>query len=81
VRTAHIIYCESRVLLDKQPYGTWRELQDAYSDYKASLGPWEEADIIAFLTDDLGADDARWPFTRHAIHAFFNSDDRVLAGK
>jgi hypothetical protein len=75
---AHIVYCEQRMLLDKGPYGQWRETQDAYADYKASLGSWTEAEIVAFLLDDWGHDESKWPFSRESIAAFFLSDERVL---
>lgn len=75
---AHIVYCEERMLLDKGPYADWRAIQDAYSDYKASLGPWSEDEIAAFLRDDWGADESKWPFSRESIAAFFRSDERVL---
>jgi hypothetical protein len=78
VPEAHIVYCESRMLLDRGEYATWREVQDAYDDYKASFGPWSEADIVGFLEDDWGPDDSRWPFTRRAIAEFFRSGERLL---
>lgn len=61
---AHIVYCESRILLDRGQYGSWRDIQDAYPDYKASLGPWSEAEIVEFLTVDFPPDESHWPFTR-----------------
>jgi len=78
VPEAHIVYCESRMLLDRGRYESWRDIQDAYPDYKASLGPWSEADIVAFLADDFGVDESRWPFTRRAIADFFRSGERLL---
>jgi hypothetical protein len=76
---AHIVYCEERMLLDKGPYADWRAIQDAYTDYKTSLGPCSEDDIVAFLRDDWGTDESRWPFSRESIAAFFRSDQRLLA--
>ena len=75
---AHIVYCESRMLLDRGDYASWRDIQDAYPDYKTSLGPWSEAEIVGFLEDDWGADDTRWPFTRQTIAEFFRSGARLL---
>jgi hypothetical protein len=69
------------MLLDRAVYGSWREIQDAYSDYKTSLGPWSEAEIVGFLEDDWGPDESRWPFTRRGIADFFSSDDRLLISK
>lgn len=42
----HIIYTEAAMFLSKKDYSSWREIQDEFSDYKASLGPWE-ADVVA----------------------------------
>ena len=75
---AHIVYCESRMLLDRGDYASWRDIQDAYPDYKTSLGPWSEAEIVGFLEDDWGPDDSRWPFTRRAIAEYFRSGERLL---
>src|SRR3954451_2767409 len=72
---AHIVYCESQTLLDRGQYGPWRDIQDTYPGYKASLGPWSEAEIVRFLEDDWGPDDSRWPFTRRAIAEFFRSGE------
>ena len=78
-RDAHIVYCENRMLLDKGPYTDWRAIQDVYADYKASLGPWPEEDIVAFLQGDWGPDESRWPFSRDSIANFFRSDERLLS--
>lgn len=75
---AYIVYCEERMLLDKGPYADWRQIQDAYSDYKASLGPWSERDIIEFLNEDWGSDESRWPFSRNSIASFFRSSEQLL---
>ncbi|MDQ2731816.1 MAG: hypothetical protein M3Y56_09175 [Armatimonadota bacterium] len=75
---AHIVYCELRMLLDRTRYESWRDIQDAYPDYKTSLGPWSEADIVEFFADDRGIDDSRWPFTRRAIAEFFRSRSQLL---
>jgi hypothetical protein len=75
---ALIVYCEARMLLDRGRYGSWRDIQDAYSDYKASLGPWSEAEIVEFLADDFGPDESQWPFTRLIIADFFRSGAQFL---
>ncbi len=75
---AHIVYCESRMLLDRGRYGAWWDIQDAYPDYTASLGPWPEADIVGFLADDFGPNESQWPFTRRAVAEFFRSAERLL---
>lgn len=45
----HIIYTKSDMILSKKEYGSWREIQDEYEFYMASLGPWNEEDIIEYL--------------------------------
>ena len=75
---AHIVYCEQVMLLDKGPYNDWRAIQDLYVDYKASLGPWTEDEIVGYLRDDWGHDESRWPFSRESIAGFFRGDDRIL---
>lgn len=48
----HIIYTETKMLLSKQPYGSWREIQAEFSDYKTSLGPWPADAVIDYLQTD-----------------------------
>jgi len=48
----HIIYTETDIFLTKHPYASWRNIQDMYPDYKASLGPWEQGEVIGFLADE-----------------------------
>ena len=47
----HIIYTEAAVLLSKRKWTSWREIQDAFPGYKASLGPWSVAETAQFLRD------------------------------
>ena len=48
----HLIYTETRMLLSKKHYGSWREIQDEYPDYKTSLGPWNIEESIEFLAQE-----------------------------
>jgi hypothetical protein len=48
----HVIYTETDMLLSKRLYASWREIQDRYETYKASVGPWEHPDVIAYLNED-----------------------------
>ena len=50
--TLHIIYTESEVLLSKKQYESWREIQEEYPDYKASLGPWGIEETEEYLNDE-----------------------------
>jgi len=45
----HIIYTEDAVLLSKRAWSSWQEIQDAFSGYKASLGPWVPEETARFL--------------------------------
>lgn len=45
----HLVFTESNIVLDKKQYEDWRKIQDAYPDYKASLGPWSLDEVIDFL--------------------------------
>lgn len=47
----HIIYTRTDMLLSKHPYPSWREIQNQYSDYMTSLGPWDEDTIIEYPAD------------------------------
>lgn len=48
----HVIYTESAMLLSKKAYSSWREIQDEYSDYKASLGPWSVKQVLGLFEED-----------------------------
>lgn len=48
----HIIYTEAEVILSKKSYGSWREIQNEYSDFKASLGPWSSDEVAEYLSDE-----------------------------
>ena len=47
-----LIYTESSFLISKKQYLSWREVQDEYTDYKTSLGPWSVEEVIGFLTEE-----------------------------
>ena len=48
----HLVFTESNIVLDKRQYEGWRQVQDAYPDYKASFGPWSLDEIIDFLNEE-----------------------------
>lgn len=50
----HIIHIETAMFLSKKAYSSWRDIQDDFADYKASLGPWEVDAVIAYLQSDHG---------------------------
>ena len=76
----HLIYLRSdrELIVSKKRYLHWREIQDEYEDYMASLGPWSEEEIIDFFRVDSGKNETEWPFSSAAIHDFMKSDDQIL---
>lgn len=72
-----IVYLKDRMLITKQASRDWRELQDEYRDFTTSLGPWDEAEVIAFLAAEYPADPV---FNAERIRAFVASPESVLAG-
>lgn len=48
-----IIYLrDETVLVSKRAYRDWREIQDLYDQYMASLGPWPVDEVVDFLNDE-----------------------------
>lgn len=75
---ANLVYCDHRLVLDRRHYESWRAIQHAYPDYKTSLGPWSEEDIVAFFRDDFPPNESHWPFSQPTLSAFFESNTEVL---
>lgn len=48
----HIIFTEAEIRLSKVRYDSWREIQDQYADFKASLGPWEYEAVVGYLLSE-----------------------------
>jgi hypothetical protein len=48
----HIIYTEKEMVLSKERFDSWREVQDQYADYKTSLGPWDHEAVVEYLEDE-----------------------------
>lgn len=48
----HLIYTKHQMLLSKQLWSSWHEIQDAHEGYMASLGPWSEEGTIDYLRDE-----------------------------
>jgi hypothetical protein len=71
---AHLVFLRpGGLLIVKRPDAGWRQLQDDYQDYMASLGPWTAGEIAEHFALDYTEDDSRWPFTRRAITEFMLS--------
>lgn len=47
-----IIHLEDGMLISKENYESWRQTQDEYETYKASLGPWIAEEVIEYLSDE-----------------------------
>ena len=78
---AHLIYLRSgRVIISRERYADWREMQDEYEDYMTSLGPFSEEGLLEFLSDEYG-DESRWAFTAREIRVFMNSRALVLKSR
>jgi len=71
-----MIYTKTDVFLSKERYSTWREIQDKYDDYKASLGPWSVAAVISYLNDEYR--NLETPAEEQVV-AFISGDESVVA--
>lgn len=67
----HIIYAGTRILLSRKPYLSWREIQEEFCDYSASLGPWSEVEVTEFLSDEY---QMLMPSAATQVSAFIDSD-------
>ena len=48
----NIIFTTTEVLISRKPYASWREIQDEYNDYMASLGPWDKRTVASWLDEE-----------------------------
>lgn len=65
-----IIYTQDDVLLSKQSYASWQEIQKEFELYKASLGPWPIEEVIKFLADEYSN---LVPPAQEQVNAFIQS--------
>ncbi len=72
----YIIYTETNVLLSKRSYSSWREIQDQYEAYKASLGPWDEEKVINYLAEGYSE---LQPSAQEQVAAFLAGPEEVVA--
>lgn len=80
--TVHLIYLRpDGMLLSRKPYDDWREIQDEYENYMTSLGPFAVDELMGFLSEQYGSDDAKWGFSREEIGCFMQSDAVVLEAR
>ncbi|MDO8329441.1 MAG: hypothetical protein Q7T36_03135 [Fluviicoccus sp.] len=48
----HIIYTDRDMLLSRQAFASWRDIQEAYPGYLTSLGPWSAEEVIEYLQQE-----------------------------
>jgi hypothetical protein len=65
-------------LLSRKNYHSWRDIQDEYEDYKASLGPYSLKEVVSFFEIEYGEDDRQWAFTRQSMQKFVHSEQEVM---
>lgn len=71
---AHLVFLQGGgILLVKRPEASWRQLQDEYQCYVASLGPWSAPEICEYFALDYGNNDSAWPFRQTAIIQFMQA--------
>ncbi|MBN1254430.1 MAG: hypothetical protein JXA50_04085 [Deltaproteobacteria bacterium] len=73
----HIIYTETYMLLSKRSYGAWREIQEEFENYKASLGSWEDDEVIQYLSDEYSD---LYPSAKEQVEALLSGPDDVRIG-
>ena len=74
---ANYIILENSILLSKKDYANWREIQDDFDTYKASLGPYTKEELIAYLRDDIKYE-SEFPISIQRIESYFNSDEYLI---
>lgn len=47
-----IIHLEDDMLISKENFESWRQIQDEFENYQASLGPWSAQEVIEHLNDE-----------------------------
>ena len=67
----HIIYTKSKMLLSKRCYSSWREIQNEYDDYMASLEFATTEEIEDFLEREYSTLE---PSAKSQIANFIASD-------
>ena len=77
-RLLTIVHTEYGMCLTTMEFADWREVQDAFSGYKASLGPWSVTEILEYLPIEYPTEQ---PFTAEAVRALAASEDATLWAK
>jgi uncharacterized protein len=75
----HLVHLRSGdMLLSKKDYSGWQEIQDEHEDYMTSLGPFDEEGLLEYLSNEYGADEGGWGFTREEVSRFMASGETTL---
>lgn len=48
----YIIFTKEEVLISSKTYASWEEIQSEFDDYRASLGPWNSAEVASWLDSE-----------------------------
>ena len=70
-----IVHTEYGMCLTTTAYAEWRQVQDAFSGYKASLGPWDLPTILEYLPVEYPG---RQPFNADSVRRLTLTVDSVL---
>lgn len=71
----HIIFLgKEEVLISKQPYSSWREIQDEYDHYMASLGPWDVPTAVSWLDEEYST---LIPSAQEQVDALMSSEQTI----
>jgi hypothetical protein len=68
----HIIFAGEDVMISKKPYTSWREIQDEYEGYMASLGPWKVATVVSWLDEEYSD---LVPSAQEQVEALLSSEE------
>lgn len=77
-RLLTIVHTEYGMCLTTTRFTNWRQVQDAFSGYKTSLGQWSLTEILEYLPIEYPAEQ---PFTDEAVRALAASEDATLWAK
>ncbi|HBD18857.1 MAG TPA: hypothetical protein DC063_01300 [Arenimonas sp.] len=48
----HVVYADSAVIVSRREYASWRAIEADYPGYQTSLGPWSEAEVVAYMAGE-----------------------------
>lgn len=67
-----LVFIDDDILVSKKAYACWRDIQAQYDDFKASLGPWSNEDMINWLDEEYGG---LFPTARQQVEQFLLSGE------